>query len=98
MFAADKLAADGRATVEPRQGGIRLTLGIMVERREDVDQMADLVRQSGGRLTKAPTDAEFFEGRSASFADPEDTYWEIAWAPPDNAIVAAARGAAGIER
>src|SRR6059036_861254 len=63
LFAADKLAADGRATVEPRQGGIRFTLGIMVDSRDEVDRMADLVRQSGGRLTKQPVDAEFFEGR-----------------------------------
>jgi predicted lactoylglutathione lyase len=98
LFAADKLAADGRAPVEPRQGGIRITIGIMVDGREEVDQMAERVRQSGGRLTKEPLDAEFFEGRSAYFADPEDNYWEIAWALPDNAIVAAARRAAGIER
>src|SRR5881628_2076364 len=74
LFVADKLAADGRAMVEPRQGGIRLTIGIMVDSRDDVDKMADLVRQSGGRLTKEPVDAEFFEGRSAYFADPEDNY------------------------
>jgi uncharacterized protein len=98
LFAADKLAADGRAMAEPRQGGIRFTLGIMVESRDAVDHMAELVRQSGGRLTKEPVDAEFFEGRSAYFADPENNYWEIASAPGDNAIVAAARRAAGIER
>ena len=31
-------------------------------------------------------------------ADPEDNYWEIAWAPGDNAIVAAARRAARIDQ
>jgi uncharacterized protein len=98
LFAADKLAADGRAPVEPRQGGIRLTIGIMVDSRDEVDALAELVRQSGGRLTKEPLDAEFFEGCSAYFADPEGNYWEIAWAPPDNAIVAAARRAAGSDR
>jgi predicted lactoylglutathione lyase len=98
LFAADKLATDGRAAIEPRQGGIRFTIGIMVDSRDEVDQIADLVRQSGGRLTKEPVDAEFFEGRSAYFADPENNYWEIAWAAPDNAIVAAARRAARIDR
>jgi uncharacterized protein len=98
LFAADKLAADARVTVEPRQSGIRSTIGIMVDRRDDVDALAQVVRQSGGRLTKAPVDAEFFEGRSAYFADPEDNYWEIAWAPGDNPIVAAARRAAGLDR
>jgi uncharacterized protein len=98
LFAADKLAADGRAALEPRQGGIRFTLGIMVDSRDEVDRMAELVRHSGGRLTKAPVDAEFFEGRSSYFADPEDNYWEIAWAPGDNAIVAAARRAARVDQ
>lgn len=98
LFAADKLAADGRASIEPRQGGIRFTIGMLLDSREQVDQMAELVRQSGGRLTKQPVDAEFFEGRSAYFADPEDNYWEIAWAAGDNPIVAAARRAAGLDR
>jgi predicted lactoylglutathione lyase len=96
LFPQDKLAADGREKAEPRQGGIRFTIGIMVESREDVDHLAQLVQESGGRLSKEPTDAEFFEGRSAYFADPEDNYWEIAWAPLPNQVVAAARRAAGI--
>ncbi len=62
-----------------------------------VDRLAEVVRESGGRLTKEPVDAEFFEGRSAYFADPEDNYWEIAWAPRDNAVVAAARRAARLD-
>ncbi len=74
LFAIDKMAADGCAPVEPRQGGIRFTLDIMVDSREEVDQLAERVRQNGGRLTKAPVDAEFFEGRSAYFADLEDNY------------------------
>ena len=61
--------------------GIRFTIGIMVDHRDEVDRLAEVVRESGGRLTKEPVDAEFFEGRSAYFADPEDNYWEIAWAP-----------------
>ena len=83
LFAAGKLAADGRAMVEPRQGGIRFTIGIMVDSRNEVDQLAERVRQSGGR--------------SAYFADPEDNYWEIAWASGDNAIVAAAHRAARVD-
>jgi predicted lactoylglutathione lyase len=67
-----------------------------VDKPEDVDELADRVRQAGGRLTKAPVAAEFFEGRDAYFADPEGNYWEIAWAPPDNPVVVAARRAAGI--
>ena len=54
------------------------------------------MRQAGGKLTKNPIDAEFFVGRDAYFADPEGNYWEIAWAGPDNPVVAAARRAAGV--
>jgi hypothetical protein len=43
-----------------------------------------------------PTDAEFFEGRDAYFADPEGNYWEVAWSRGDNPVTAAARRAAGI--
>ncbi len=96
LFDLNKLAADGREQPERSQGGIRFTMGIMVDEREDVDRLAQRVRESGGRLTKEPVDAEFFEGRSAYFADPEDNYWEITWSPPDNPVTAAARRAAGL--
>jgi len=97
LFPVDKLAADGRSRPEPGQGGIRFTIGIMAESRDEVDELADRVRRAGGRVTKEPVEAEFFEGRSAYFADPEGNYWEIAWAPPDNVGVAAARRAAGLD-
>jgi uncharacterized protein len=97
LFPAYKLAADGRERPEPGQGGIRFTIGIMVQSRDEVDDLAGRVRQAGGRVTKEPVDAEFFEGRSAYFADPEGNYWEIAWARLDNAVAAAARRAAGLD-
>ena len=96
LFPVDKLAADARAQPELGRGGIRFNIIITVDRPEDVDELADRVRQAGGRLTKAPVDADFFEGRDAYFVDPEGNYWEIAWAPPDNPVVAAARRAAGV--
>ena len=94
LFPVDKLAADGRSEPERGHGGIRFTIGVIVDRPEEVDALARLARESGGRVTKEPVDAEFFEGRSAYVADPEGNYWEIAWAPPENPIVAAARRAA----
>jgi uncharacterized protein len=96
LFPVDKLATDARAQPELGRGGIRFNIIITVDKPEDVDELADRVRQAGGRLTKAPVDAEFFEGRDAYFADPEGNYWEVAWAPPDNPVVAAARRAAGV--
>lgn len=97
LFPVGKLAHDGQ--VEPAQlrRGIRFTLGMMVDNPQDVDEMTDRMRVAGGRVAKPPVNAEFFEGRSAYVSDPEDNYWEIAWAPPDNPIVAAARRAANYE-
>ena len=94
LFPVDKLAEDGRAEPEAARGGIRFTVGVIVDEPDDVDRLAQLFRDAGGTITKEPRDAEFFEGRSAYVADPEGNYWEIAWAPPQNAIVAAARRAA----
>jgi len=47
-------------------------------------------------VTKEPTDAEFFEGRDAYFADPEGHYWEVAWSAGENPITAATRHATSI--
>jgi predicted lactoylglutathione lyase len=96
LFPVDKLAADSRATPEAGQGGIRFSVIITVDEPGDVDALAARVREAGGIFTKEPTDAEFFEGRDAYFKDPEDNFWEIAWAAPDNPVVIAARRAAGL--
>ncbi len=96
LFPIDKLASDARAAPEPGRGGIRFSIIIGVETPEEVDELAARVEAAGGKLTKSPTDPEFFVGRDAYFADPEGNYWEIACAPADNAVVAAARRAAGL--
>ena len=96
LFPVDKLAADSRAQPERERGGIRFTVIISVDSPEQVDELADRVQRVGGTLTKSPVDAEFFEGRDAYFSDPEDNYWEIAYAPPDNPVAIASRRAAGI--
>lgn len=96
LFPIDKLAADGRATPEPGRGGIRFSVIINVENPDDVDELADRARQAGATITKEPVTAEFFSGRDAYFCDPEGNFWEVAWAPPDNPVVEAARRAAGM--
>jgi predicted lactoylglutathione lyase len=96
LFPVDKLAVDSRAQPELGAGGIRFNIIISVDSPEEVDELAERVRRAGGTLTKEPVDAEFFVGRDAYFSDPEGNYWEIAWAPPDNPVVAASRRAAGI--
>jgi len=97
LFPLDKLAADSRARPEHERGGIRFTVIISVDSPEEVDELARRAQDAGGTLTKPPTDAEFFDGRDAYFADPEDNYWEIAYAPPDNPVATASRRAARID-
>ncbi len=94
LFPVARLAEDGRAEPEQTRGGMRCTIGILTDTADEVDALAEQVRRAGGRITKEPTDAEFFEGRSCYFADPEDNYFEIVWATPDNPVIAATRRAA----
>jgi hypothetical protein len=96
LFPVDKLATDSGADPELGQGGIRFSVIISVEERDEVDAIAARVREAGGCFTKEPTDAEFFDGRDAYFADPEGNFWEIAWAAPDNPVAAVVRRAAGL--
>jgi predicted lactoylglutathione lyase len=96
LFPVDKLAVDARTRPAPRSDDIRRSVIISVDSPEQVDELADRARAAGATFTKPPVDAEFFEGRDAYFRDPEGNYWEIAYAPPDNPVVAAARRAAGL--
>ena len=67
----------------------------MVDTAAEVDQLTEHMRRAGARVTKEPVDAKFFPGRSSYLCDPEDNYFEVAWADlPDNPIVTAARRAA----
>ncbi len=96
LFPVDKLAIDSRAEPGTSDGGIRFSIIIQADGPDEVDELADRVRQAGGTITKDPVDAEFFSGRDAYFADPEGNYWEIAWASEDNPVTTAARRAAGL--
>jgi predicted enzyme related to lactoylglutathione lyase len=93
----DGPAADARAEPELGRGGVRFAVEVLVGEPHEVDELAERVERTGGRLTKPPADPEYFEGRSCYFADPERNYFEIAVAPRDDMIVAAARRAAGLE-
>lgn len=95
LFPREQLARDAHTQPAPAGTGIASSVIIIVDRAEDVDELADQARAAGATLTKPPTDAEFFQGRDAYFADPEDNYWEIAWARDTNPVTEAARRAAG---
>jgi uncharacterized protein len=96
LFPVDKLAADAQTRPEVGQGGIRCNVIINVDEPGEVDELTGRARRAGATVTKEPVEAEFFTGRDAYFCDPEGNFWEVAWAPPDNPVVAAARRAAGL--
>lgn len=98
LFPRDQLARDANAEPAPASSGISWSVIIIVDRPEDVDELAARAEAAGARLTKRPTDPEFFEGRDAYFADPENNYWEIAWARGTNPVTVATRRAAGLTR
>jgi uncharacterized protein len=79
LFPINQLAHDGNAEPEPGTGGIRFTIGMMVDAPDEVDRLTEQMRTAGARVTKEPVDAEFFTGRSAYLCDPEGNYFEIAW-------------------
>jgi predicted lactoylglutathione lyase len=88
LFPITKLAHDGNREPDPGHGGIRFTIGIMVDTPDEVDSVTEQLRAAGAAVTKPPVDAEFFTGRSAYVSDPEGNYYEIAWAGQDNPITA----------
>ncbi len=96
LFPLAQLARDGGSEPDPGTGGIRFTIGMMVDSAAEVDRLTDQMRRAGARVTKEPVDAEFFTGRSAYLCDPEGNYFEIAWAENDNPVSQAARRAAGL--
>jgi predicted lactoylglutathione lyase len=96
LFPVDDLARDAQAAPGNLGGGIRNSVIIIVDRPDEVDALAELVRAAGGALSKEPTDAEFFTGRDAYFTDPEGNFWEIAWTSEQNPVTDAARRAAGL--
>lgn len=86
LFPIAELARDGNTEPDLGSAGIRSTVGIMVDTAEEVDELTEHMRDAGAHVTKEPVDAEFFAGRSAYLCDPEDNYFEITWAEPNNPI------------
>lgn len=80
LFPWAKLAADGQAPAAPLVDGMRgFSLGINVDRPEQVDEIITAVETAGAVVTKPPGDPIEFEGRNAYFADPEENYWEVVY-------------------
>ncbi|HEX3735135.1 MAG TPA: VOC family protein, partial [Solirubrobacterales bacterium] len=64
LFPCDKLAADAQTRAAPRVDGMRgFSLGINVERPEQVDEIIAAVEEAGAVVTKPPGDPIEFKGR-----------------------------------
>jgi catechol 2,3-dioxygenase-like lactoylglutathione lyase family enzyme len=84
LFPWDKLAADGQTeAAAPAQGMRGFSLGINVDRPEQVDKTIAAAESAGARVTKRPSDPTEFAGRHAYFADPEENYWEVVYLKGD---------------
>jgi predicted lactoylglutathione lyase len=80
LFPWDKLASDGGTKAAPKAEGMRgFSIGITVERPEEVDEIIAEVEKAGAAVTKPPSDPIEFPGRNAYFADPEENYWEVVY-------------------
>lgn len=66
----------GMGDAEKKFGGI--TIAHNTKTKEEVDQIMNVVTESGGRIIKKPQDA-FWGGYSGYFADPDGHIWEVAW-------------------
>ncbi|MDD4079880.1 MAG: VOC family protein [Eubacteriales bacterium] len=81
LFPLDLLAKDINPDDPPTGSGFSgVTLAYNVAKREEVDEVIDLVRAAGGAIIKAPQDV-FWGGYHAYFADPDGYCWEVAWGP-----------------
>lgn len=57
-----------------------ITLSINVDAPSQVDEVIEKAKEAGAKILTAAHDA-FWGGRSGSFFDPENNYWEIAYNP-----------------
>ncbi|MBW4471919.1 MAG: VOC family protein [Stenomitos rutilans HA7619-LM2] len=79
LYSRTSLAED--ATVEPVGTGFSgITLAYNTKRKEEVDEVLQLVEQLGERIVKPAQDV-FWGGYSGYFADPDGHLWEVAWNP-----------------
>ncbi len=75
---AKDISSDNPPVIGNGFGGI--TLAYNVDSKEKVDEVIELVRNSGGNIVKEPQSV-FWGGYHAYFTDLDGYYWEVAWGP-----------------
>ncbi|MDQ0350555.1 putative glyoxalase superfamily protein PhnB [Alkalibacillus filiformis] len=81
LYSVEKLANDSGLEVQHSKNVFKgVTFAINVDKPEQVDLTIEQVENVGGKVLSKPDDA-FWGGRTASFADPENNIWEVAFNP-----------------
>jgi uncharacterized protein len=81
IFPIRELVKDtGLAITDTPQCFKGVTFAINVDKKDDVDSVINDVKLAGGKIVRKPSEA-FWGGRTASFLDPENNSWEVAWNP-----------------
>ncbi|WP_244513318.1 VOC family protein [Oceanobacillus limi] len=81
LYPVEKLATDSGLEVQHSKNVFKgVTFAINVDKPEQVDLTIEQVKNVGGTILSEPSDA-FWGGRTASFADPENNLWEVAYNP-----------------
>jgi catechol 2,3-dioxygenase-like lactoylglutathione lyase family enzyme len=90
LYSLQDLLSDTGAPQPGAGGGFMLSVN--VDDREQVDEAIAAARQAGARIARQPVEVHW-GGRTGSFVDPEDNYWEVTWVPPGNEMAELVRQA-----
>ena len=77
VFPRDDLALDAKIDRTPPSS---TEFSILVNSKNEVDEVMELARKAGARIVKPGQDA-FWGGYHGYFQDPDGHLWEIAWNP-----------------
>ncbi len=80
LWSRDKVAADAGIDDDGTSTFGGIVLAHNVSSREEVDRIVRSASESGGKVTKAPTET-FYGGYAGFFRDPDGHVWEIAHNP-----------------
>lgn len=76
LFPQELLADDANVSADER-GFPGITLAQVIESEEEIQEVLEEVEAAGGQITKPAQKAEWFDGFSGYFADPDGYLWEI---------------------
>lgn len=79
LWERKNLAHDSRVPLAPASA-TELSLGHLVNGKDEVRAVIEQVRKAGAAITKEPGNT-FWGGYSGYFQDPDGHLWEVAWNP-----------------